>query len=118
LLGLRLARPGGQFGGGVEPLGALVLNEAAAHTTLLSRAFLACAAAGEAAESWHKLLGLMARDPADERAIKNATRTILAHGATSGAAMLEGFLAGLEANPAPPAPQSWGEKTYVVQTAT
>jgi hypothetical protein len=73
----------------------MAMEVARGRTTLLSQAFLACAAAGEAAESWHVLLSQMACDPADEHGVKDAVQTILAHGATSGTAMLEGFLAGL-----------------------
>jgi Protein of unknown function (DUF2877) len=90
LLGLRLAQSPDRTGNATEPPGALVLDVAATHTTLLSRAFLACAAAGEATESQHRLQGQTARDPEDERGIDGATRAILAHGATSGAAMLRG----------------------------
>jgi hypothetical protein len=82
----------------------MVVEAASRRTTLLSRAFLACAAAGEASESWHVLLGHMTRDPSDEHAIKGATEAILSHGATSGAAMLEGFLAGLGLASAPRPP--------------
>lgn len=110
LLGLRVAEPPDQIGWTPEALGMLVLDVAGGRTTLMSRAFLACAAAGEAAESWHVLLSQMARDRADERALKSATRTILAHGATSGAAMLEGFLAGLGSALIPRPPIS--EETY------
>jgi hypothetical protein len=95
LLGLRLAGPVNASDRTPGPLGEMVLEVAIGRTTVLSQAFLACAAAGEAAESWHMLLSQMARDRADERAVEGATHTILAHGATSGAAMLEGFLAGL-----------------------
>jgi hypothetical protein len=77
-------------------MGALVLEVATERTTVLSRAFLACAAAGEAPESWHLLLGHMAQEPVDERALDDVTRRILSHGATSGRAMLEGFLAGMK----------------------
>jgi len=95
LLGLRLTGPMDASDWNPGPLGDMVLEVAVDRTTVLSRAFLTCAAAGEVAESWHLLLSYMARDCADERAVEGATRTILAHGATSGAAMLEGFLAGL-----------------------
>lgn len=97
LLGMRLAEPMDGRSQAGESLGALVLDAATGRTTLLSQAFLVCAAAGEAAESWHLLLNEMARRPAEKFAIERATRRILSHGATSGAAMLEGFLAGLGA---------------------
>jgi hypothetical protein len=101
LLGLRLAEPTATESRESESLGALVLDVAAGRTTLLSQAFLACAAEGEAAESWHLLLSQMALHPTQESRIEYATRSILSHGATSGAAMLEGFLAGLGAVPDP-----------------
>ena len=104
LLGLRLAQPQDRSGSSPDPPGALVLDVAATRTTLLSRAFLECAAAGEAPESWHLLLSQMAQDPVDGLGLERATRTILLHGATSGAAMLEGFLAGLGLPPAPRPP--------------
>jgi hypothetical protein len=101
LLALRLAEPPAAESKESESLGALVLDVAAGRTTLLSRAFLACAAAGEAAESWHVLLSEMVQYPTQESTIEYATNRILLHGATSGAAMLEGFLAGLSTVPDP-----------------
>ena len=96
LQGTRLSESPGHIGWASGALGALVLDVASERTTVLSRAFLACAAAGEAPESWHLLLSQMAQDPVDERALDGATRRILSHGATSGRAMLEGFLAGMK----------------------
>jgi len=113
LLGLRLAEPMDASGLAPGTTAAMVTEAAYSRTTLLSRAFLACAAAGEAMESWHVLLSQMARDPADERDLESATRTILEHGATSGAAMLEGFLAGL-GSPSAPRPPILGENTQSV----
>jgi Protein of unknown function (DUF2877) len=95
LLALHLADPPESGAWGIEALGAHVLAAAANRSTLLSRALLACAVAGEASESWHNLLHRMAQCPADARQIEQAMQPILAQGATSGAAMLEGFLAGL-----------------------
>jgi Protein of unknown function (DUF2877) len=95
LLGLQLSEPTGAKGRETQWLGESVLEAAAGRTTLLSYAFLICAAAGEATESWHMLLSQMARHAGDKSEIEAATRRILAHGATSGAAMLKGFLAGL-----------------------
>ena len=66
------------------------------RTTTLSRALLACAAAGETDESWHALLSALADEPMANQPICRSTTVILAHGATSGAAMLTGFVAGVE----------------------
>lgn len=66
------------------------------RTTTLARAFLACAAAGEADEAWHTLFFALAAEPMTSLLICQSTDAILAHGATSGAAMLAGFFAGLE----------------------
>ena len=65
------------------------------RTTTLSRALLACAAAGEADAAWHALLASLAEDPMTNPPIYQSTQTILSHGATSGAAMLIGFCAGV-----------------------
>jgi Protein of unknown function (DUF2877) len=90
-----------------------VLDAASERTTVLSRAYLACAAAGEAPESWHLLVDQMAQDSVDERAVDGVTRRILSHGATSGRATLEGFLAGLSSGPAP-RPPIRGERTLSI----
>ena len=74
----------------------LITDIAADRTTTLSRAFLACAAAGEADQDWHMLLQAMAEDPMTNLPIYQSTDAILSHGATSGAAMLAGFFAGIE----------------------
>jgi hypothetical protein len=68
---------------------------AADRTTTLSRALLSCAAAGEADAAWHALLSALAEDPMTNLPIDQSTATILSHGATSGAAMLLGFCAGV-----------------------
>ena len=68
---------------------------AADRTTTLSRALLACAAAGEADAAWHALLAALAEVPMTNLPIYQSTQTILSHGATSGAAMLTGFCAGV-----------------------
>ena len=68
---------------------------AADCTTTLGGALLACAAAGEADESWHALLASLAEVPMTNPPIYQSTQPILSHGATSGAAMLAGFCAGI-----------------------
>jgi len=65
------------------------------RTTTLSRALLACAAAGEGDAEWHTLLAALANEPLTNLSIYQSTRAILSHGATSGAAMLTGFCAGV-----------------------
>jgi hypothetical protein len=85
----------------------LIAEIAPTRTTTLSRAFLAVAAAGEADESWHDLLDALAGELANQRIVSAslasqdrvslAFHAILQHGATSGAAMLAGFFAGIEA---------------------
>jgi hypothetical protein len=95
LLALHLADPPESECWTVAALGADLLCAAAGRSPLLSRALLAAAVAGEASESWHNLLHEMARFPADAHRLEQAVRSILAHGATSGDAMLKGFLAGL-----------------------
>jgi hypothetical protein len=96
LLALRLTDSPHEENWDVEAIGEIVLDAAARRSTLLSLALLACAAAGESSESWHELLTCMARNPADEGEIHRSTRSVRAQGATSGAAMLQGFLAGLD----------------------
>jgi len=73
----------------------LIAEVAADGTTTLSRAFLACAAAGEADQDWHMLLQALAEDPMTNLPIYQSIDAILTHGATSGAAMLAGFFAGM-----------------------
>jgi hypothetical protein len=80
----------------LRDLACLFAEIVATRTTTLSRAFLECAAAGEADEHWHALLHALARDPMTSLPIYQSTNVILTHGATSGAAMLAGFFAGLE----------------------
>jgi hypothetical protein len=81
---------------GLRDLTGLIAGIAATRTTTLSRAFLECAAAGEADEHWHALLRELARDPMTSLPVCQSTDLILAQGATSGAAALAGFFAGLE----------------------
>jgi hypothetical protein len=88
---------------GLRNLSGLILSFATDRTTTLSRALLECAAAGEADESWHALLSALAVDPVADLPIYQSTslpiyqstQTVLSHGATSGAAMLLGFCAGV-----------------------
>jgi len=74
-----------------------VLAEAAApRTTALSAALLHAAARGECSAAWHALLAALCQGTDVELA--KAARAVLAHGATSGADALAGFLwAGLRA---------------------
>jgi len=68
-----------------------VLVEAAApRTTTLSAAFLGVAARGECSAPWHALL--TALSTGRESDIETALQEVLAHGATSGADTLAGFL--------------------------
>jgi len=68
-----------------------VLAEAAVpHTTTLSAAFLRAAARGECDTSWHRLLVTLASGSAVQLA--PAVQQVMAHGATSGADTLAGFL--------------------------
>ena len=80
---------------GLEDLADLVTGIAGRRTTTLSRAFLECAAAGEADADWHRLLAALAGGSPPGEAL-GCARAILAHGSTSGAAMLAGFLAGVQ----------------------
>jgi hypothetical protein len=78
---------------GLRNLSGLVTQMAADRTTTLSRALLACAAAGEADAAWHALLAALTEVPMTNLPIYQSTQTVLSHGATSGAAMLTGFCA-------------------------
>ncbi len=69
-------------------LGREIVAAAAGRTTVLSAAFLRAAARGECSDPWHALLETLATG----QEITAATRGILAHGATSGADALAGFL--------------------------
>ncbi|MEA3340716.1 MAG: DUF2877 domain-containing protein, partial [Chloroflexota bacterium] len=65
---------------------------AAPHTTTLSAAFLRAAARGECSAAWHALLAALSRGSDEE--VAGAVLAVLAHGATSGADALAGFLWG------------------------
>ncbi len=80
---------------GLDDLSGLITDAAAGRTTTLARTFLVCAAAGEADQDWHMLLQALAEDPMTNLPIYQSTNAILAHGATSGAAMLAGFFSGM-----------------------
>jgi hypothetical protein len=72
------------------PFCAALSRTAAPRTTGLSAAFLHAAARGECAAPWHRLLQALASR--DARAITAACAETRAHGATSGADMILGFL--------------------------
>ena len=73
-----------------EDVGAAVVRAAAPRTTILSAAFLSSAAQGECDAAWQNFLDALASDRAS--GLEAATRAVLAHGATSGADKLAGFL--------------------------
>lgn len=74
----------------IDMITAFVGEHAAARTTRLSRSWLRAAAAGWVDDTWHRLFTALTQGPID--AITRAAQRILAHGATSGYAMLAGFL--------------------------
>jgi hypothetical protein len=69
----------------------VIVEVAAPRTTTLSAAFLRSVAKGECSAAWHRLLNALASGSHDE--LDAATVQVLAHGATSGADTLGGFLA-------------------------
>jgi hypothetical protein len=75
---------------GPEQLGHTLAEAAAPRTTTLSAAFLRAAARGECDAAWHRLL--VALSAGRESDLAPAIRAVLAHGATSGADMLAGFM--------------------------
>ena len=86
-------------------LAGLIADITAGRTTALSRAFLACAAVGEADEMWHALLSALAEESMTSPSVSQSTDAVLAHGDTSGAAMLAGFFAGMATpDPCPSTP--------------
>ncbi len=66
-----------------------VVQAAAPRTTTLSAAFLRSAAKGECSAAWHQLLAALTRQDND---LTPSVRQVLAHGATSGADTLAGFI--------------------------
>lgn len=61
---------------GLRDLEGLIAEVAAERTTTLSRAFLECAAAGEADEAWHELLDALAEESANQQISKSANQRI------------------------------------------
>jgi hypothetical protein len=100
LAGWLLAQHVGLVAARMREIADLIAEAVADRTTTLSRAFLACAVAGEADEDWHMLLQALAGCPMTNLRLHQSIDAILTHGATSGAAMLAGFFAGMEL-PAP-----------------
>jgi hypothetical protein len=73
-----------------QPFCQAVFDAAAPRTNRLSVAFLRAAARGECNIAWHHLLDALQNGPQEE--LLEATLAIIAHGHTSGADMLAGFL--------------------------
>ncbi len=76
-----------------------VADAAAPRSTALSAALLRAAGRGECAADWHRLLAALAglsssAPPGEQGEMEAALRAVLAHGATSGADALAGFLWG------------------------
>jgi len=90
---------------GWHGLEGLIADITPGRTTTLSRAYLQCAAAGEADETWHALLQALARDSMTSLPVYQSIDAILSHGDTSGATMLAGFFTGVAmSDPCPPTP--------------
>jgi hypothetical protein len=68
----------------------VIMEAAAPRTTTLSAAFLRAAARGECDATWHQLLAVLGT--ATDGELTPAIQAVLAHGATSGADALAGFL--------------------------
>ncbi len=81
----------------------LLAETAAPRTTTLSAAWLRAAAEGQCSAPWHRLLAMLADGAASAPELEPAARLVLAHGATSGADTLAGFLF-LASPPDPPSP--------------
>ena len=73
------------------PICRAIAEEAAPRTTTLSAAFLRAAARGECSAAWHRLLAALGSGTAEDQ-LAAAVQDVLAHGATSGADALAGFL--------------------------
>lgn len=91
-LALYSAAPGSDLPGypPLDMIAAFITERAASQTTRLSQAWLRAAAAGWVDEPWHQLLRTLVSGPPIEMA--RAAARIVQHGATSGYAMLAGFL--------------------------
>jgi hypothetical protein len=63
---------------------------ASKRTTRISAAYLTAAAAGEANEAWHELMGALGTP--DSARVMRAARRVIAFGETSGSEMLAGFV--------------------------
>jgi hypothetical protein len=74
----------------IDMITTFLVDQAVDRTTRLSQAWLRAAAAGWVDASWHQLLLALAGDGMEH--IDRAAGRILRHGATSGYAMLAGFL--------------------------
>jgi len=92
LLALRLQPQAGAHGLRLDAACSTVMA-VSMRTTRLSRAFLACAAAGEVDALWQALLDALV--DGSHASVTTAASRILGQGATSGADMLAGFLMGL-----------------------
>lgn len=68
----------------------VLVETATPRTTTLSAAFLRAAARGECSAAWHTLLAALSHGSDVE--VARAVQDVLAHGATSGADVLAGFL--------------------------
>jgi hypothetical protein len=91
------------------------VSGAAARTTLLSAAFLDCAVEGEIDARWQLLLCALAWGTDDQ--VASTGRAVVGQGATSGQAMLAGFLAGIQPASASPSSAYPGCKSsHVPQT--
>ncbi|MBN1249817.1 MAG: DUF2877 domain-containing protein, partial [Anaerolineae bacterium] len=75
-------------------IGTCIAGVAASNTNRLSRAFLDAASQGFADALWHGLLEALSR--CDRDAIARAAHRAVAVGATSGVAMLRGFVCGFD----------------------
>jgi hypothetical protein len=69
-----------------------IAQAAAPRTTTLSAAFLRAASRGECSAAWHALLAALNEGAGEQ--ITTAAQGVLAHGASSGADILAGFLWG------------------------
>jgi hypothetical protein len=72
----------------ITDLRVLLRDASAPRTTRISRAYLAAAAEGYAAEPWHTFIASLA---ADDDSVLSAARALLRIGETSGADALSGF---------------------------